>query len=180
MINVEEYKGNFKDASYDSIHGESLIEDQSQQVYILDEIAKKIASALEIDTPSSCDSVVVRDEDIYLIEFKNRDYKDITSKDKREIRKKAYQSQELILSTFLKDKTIQYVAEHVQLFVVFKSMESSPESFGKISETLNRLANGDTPEIKCKLAKFEGTFYKTVRTVSKDDFEKIYMPQIFS
>ena len=180
LINVEEYKGSLKKASYDDAKNESLITDEKQEVYILDDIAKEIAGKLEIDVPSSCDSIAIKNEDIYLIEFKNRDYKSVTSSDKRDIRKKAFQSRELLLSTFLSEKTIQYVAEHVQLLVVFKSMEGDSESFGKIAETFNYYANGEKPVIKCKLANFEGNFYKKVRTINKVDFETKYMPRIFT
>ncbi len=181
LINIEKYKGSLKQASLDDKNNESLIIDDTPDVlYILDDIAKEIAKNMEIDTPSSCDSVAVKGEDIYLIEFKNRDYKNITSNDKRDIRKKAYQSRELLLSTFLCDKTIQYIAEHVHLWVVFKSMENESESFGKIVQKFNRYANGEKPEIKCKLGFFEGTFYKEIRTMSKDEFETRYVPIIVS
>lgn len=180
LVNVEKHKGSLKKASYDSANKESLIGDEEQEVYILDDIAKEIAGKLEIETPSSCDSVVINNEKIYMIEFKNRHYKSVTSNDKREIRKKAYQSREILLSTLLREQNINYIAEHVQLFVVFKSMEGESESFDKIAGAFNRFANGNEPEIKCKLSYFEGSFYKKVRTMSKEEFEKIYMKQIFA
>lgn len=180
LLDIEKYKKSFKEASYDRVHKESLITDERKEVYIFDDIAKAIADSFEMDIPSSCDSVVLRGEDIYLIEFKNRDYEKVNTDDKRDIRKKAYQSRELLLSTFLEDKTLQYVSEHVQLLVVFKTIDNKAKSYDNIVDSMKRLAKDDRPVVRCKLDKFEGTFYKKVRTISKVDFEENYMPKIFA
>lgn len=100
LVNPNDYTGTLKEASFDEVHTESLIDDEEHSVYILDGIAIKVGNMLEIDTPSSCDSVVVKGQDIYMIEYKNRDYQKVSSRDKREIRKKLYQSRELVLNTF--------------------------------------------------------------------------------
>ena len=157
-----------------------MIDDEEHSVYILDDIAIKVGNMLEIDTPSSCDSVVVKGQDIYMIEYKNRDYQKVSSRDKREIRKKLYQSRELVLNTFWPTKDLQYIADHVHVFVVFKSMDNESVSFDKLANTLNALAGNQQEEIKCKLAKFKDTFYKEVHTISKAEFESKYMPIIFA
>ena len=180
LLDIEKYKQSFKEASYDEHNEESLITDERKEVYIFDDIAKAIAESFEMDTPSSCDSVVLRGEEIYMIEFKNRDYEKINTKDRRDIRKKAYQSRELLLSTFLVDKTLQYVSEHVQLLVVFKTIDNKAKSYDDIVESMKRLAKEERPVIRCKLGEFEGTFYKKVRTISKANFEENYMPKIFA
>lgn len=88
LLDKGNYQGTLRKASFDDANGESLIENDEVKVYLLDEMAKTIADKCEMDIPSSCDSLYMNKENIFVIEFKNREYKKITSNDKREIRKK--------------------------------------------------------------------------------------------
>lgn len=178
LLGIDKYQGTLRKASYDDANDVSLIEDDKTRVYLLDEISKEIAKEYEIDIPSSCDALHMADEDIFIIEFKNREYKDISSKDKRDIRKKAYQTPELLLSDFCKNWTIGDLARHAVLLVVFKSMQDKEESFGRIVEKFNQWANGNRSPVKCKLAKFKGVLYKDVYTIGKEEFENIFLPKL--
>lgn len=175
-------KGNYQDtlrkASFDDANGVSLIENDDVKVYLLDEMAKDIAGIYDMDIPSSCDSVCINEEEVFVIEFKNREYKDLTPKDKREIRKKAYQTSELLLNSIFRNQAMEDIVDHTTLFIVFRNMKDREKSFGKIADKLNQLANGDVPKIRCKLGQFKGTFYKNIYTIGKEDFEKIYLPMI--
>jgi hypothetical protein len=86
-LDKENYRGTIGEASYDTANEESLIENDDKIVYLLDEFAKDLANEYEIDTPSTCDSLCNNKNEILVIEFKNREYKKVTSNDKREIRK---------------------------------------------------------------------------------------------
>lgn len=178
LLSIDKYQDTLQKASYDDANDVSLIEDDKTKVYLLDEISKEIAKEYEIDIPSSCDALCMVKEDIFIIEFKNREYKDITSKDKRDIRKKVYQTPELLLSDFCRNWTVDDLANHAVLLVVFKNMQDKEESFGKIVEKINHWANGNSSPVKCKLAKFKGVFYKDVYTIGKEEFEKKFLPML--
>lgn len=133
-----------------------------------------------MDTPSSCDSLLIHEKELFVMEFKNRAYGAITSKDKREIRKKAYQTPEILLNSFLREQTMEDLALNATLIIVFKNMQEKDESFGKLSDKLNQLANGNKKRIRCGLGRFKGAFYKNVCTIGKEEFESQYLPFLTS
>lgn len=178
FFDIEKYQDTIRQASYDDANGVSLIDDEKIRVYLLDEISKEIAKEYEIDIPSSCDALCTHQENIFIIEFKNREYKDITPKDKRDIRKKAYRTPEILLNNFYRDWTMDDLAKHAVLLIVFKNMQNKEESFGRIVEKFNQWANESSLPIKCKLAKFKGVFYKDVHTIGKEEFEEKFLPML--
>lgn len=178
LFDKEKYQDTLRKASYDDANDVSLIEDDRVKAYLLDGISKETAKEYEIDIPSSCDALCVAKEDFFVIEFKNREYKDITPKDKRDIRKKAYQTPELLLNVFCRGWTMDDLIKHAILLVVFKDMQDKEESFGKIAEKLNQWANGNCSPIKCKLAKFKRVFYKDIHTIGKNEFEEKFLPRL--
>lgn len=177
-MDKENYLDTLRRASFDTANGVSLIENDDVKVYLLDEMAKELAKEYEMEIPSTCDSLYMNESGIYIIEFKNREYAGITSKDKREIRKKAYQTPELLANSIFRDRTMEDIARDTSLFVVFKNMEEKEESYGKFVSQMNSLANGCTSKIRCKLGRFKGAFYKDVHTVGKEEFETVYLPRI--
>lgn len=176
LLDKENYQGTLKKASFDDANQVSLIDNDGVTTYLLDEMAKDMEKIYAMDRPSTCDSLYIGAEENFVIEFKNRKYGRISSNDKREIRKKAYQTPELLLNTVFRDSTMENLAKRTTLLVVFKSMEDREESFGKFADKLNDLANGNTPRIRCKLGQFKGAFYKDVQTIGKEEFEEKYLP----
>ena len=179
-LEKEDYRGTLRKASYDDANDVSLIENDDVEVYLLDEMAKAIAKEYGMETPSTCDSLWTKENEIFVIEFKNREYKSIAAKDKREIRKKAYQTPEILLNSIFRNQTMENLSEHATLLVVFKNMQDKEESFGKFAGKLNQLANGSAQRVRCKLGSFKGEFYKDVHTIGKEEFEAVYLPQICS
>lgn len=176
LLDKENYQGTLKKASYDDANQVSLIDNDGVGTYLLDEMAKDMEKIYAMDRPSTCDSLFIGAEENYVIEFKNREYGKISSNDKREIRKKAYQTPELLLNTVFRNLTAEELTRRTTLLVVFKSMEDKEESFGKFADKLNHLANGNVPRIRCKLGQFKNTFYKDVQTIGKAEFEEKYLP----
>lgn len=178
LLDKENYRDTLRKASYDDANGVSLIENDDVEVYLLDEMAKDIAAEYEMEIPSTCDSLYMNEKKLYVIEFKNREYGSITSKDKRDIRKKAYQTPELLANCIFRDRTMEEIAGNISLFIVFKDMQDKEESYGKFVGKMHSLAGESTPPIRCKLGRFKGTFYRDVHTIGKEEFEKTYLPII--
>lgn len=176
LLDKEKYKGTLRTASYDDANNVSLIMDESVEIFLLDEMAKDIAKEYEMEAPSTCDAVYLNRKGNYVIEFKNREYGSMTAKDKRDIRKKAYQTPELLAHSFFRDRTMEDLASNVSLLVVFKNMQEKEESYGKIVTTLQTLAGESEPKARCKLGRFQGNFYKEVHTIGKAEFETTYLP----
>ena len=178
MIDAKEkFKKNLTELSLDSANGVSLVENDKLQMLCLDDMAVDTAENLRIDSPSSCDALYMKEKEIYVIEFKNRKYSKMSSRDKREIREKAYYSIGL-LTDMMPDKSLEELKTHTTLFVVFQEMDEEP-SYSKIVDTFNRYANKEEPVVRCQLGVFKEKYYRNIYTVGKKDFETVYLPQIY-
>ncbi len=107
FLNKGNYQSTIRRASYDDANGESLVENDDIEVYLLDEAAKNIAAECEMDIPSSCDALRIKGRNNFVIEFRNREYKTLKSSEKRDIRKKAYQTAEILQNIFFRACTME-------------------------------------------------------------------------
>ena len=176
MIAKENYLKSLKDISCDTTNGVSLIKNDEIKMLCLDDMISDISKDLCINAPSSCDAVYMKNDKIYVIEFKNRKYSQITSKDKRDIREKAYHSM-LFLLHLEDNKSMVEIKDNATLFVVFKEMDEEA-SYKNLVETINRYANGNDHVIRCQLGKLKGKYYKEIYTIDKEVFESVYLSQL--
>ncbi|MDM8566208.1 hypothetical protein QUF74_11245 [Candidatus Halobeggiatoa sp. HSG11] len=70
----KKYISSLKDTSYDSINDKYLCQNSTQEVYNFDLIVK---DRNPLKQPSSFDSLLIYDYDVYCIEFKNQKHSDI-------------------------------------------------------------------------------------------------------
>lgn len=80
--NYSDFLDNFKELSYDSTHREHLCTNETYKYHNFDKIVKK---KYPTKTPSSVDTVIFKNNKIYLVEFKNQERRIVVVK---EIKKK--------------------------------------------------------------------------------------------
>lgn len=177
-------------------------------VYDLDCITKFLCNQFySRQTLSSCDAFFQRDQEYYLIEFKNQDAQRIKP---GELEKKAFMSFNLLRLEMDQTVSVDDAREHTTLFVVFRDdvSDQAPADGAKATGTEKA---ADAPEPKpegetggsagpgsykavvdklCQLAKIEdpilfglrkmkGKFYQEIYTIPKSEFMNKWYPQLF-
>lgn len=174
MIELEKYLSSFKKTSWDPMKSESLIDDDVYPVYNFDEITTFLCRTWRMgENLSSCDGLVIRDDKIYLIEFKNQRMMNI---DKKVLSKKAFDSLYLLMHSLYPDKSIKELKDRVVLYVVH--LQSDSKSFDMFKDKAATFAKERHP-VDFGLAKYR-EFYSDVYTVGRAEFIKNHLPKIFS
>ncbi len=174
MIELEKYLSSFKKTSWDPMKSESLIDDDVYPIYNFDEITTSTCRSWRMgENLSSCDGLVIRDDMIYLIEFKNQKMMNI---DKKVLSKKAFDSIYLLMQSLYPDKSIDDLKEHIVLYVVH--LQSDSRSFDMFKDKAAAFAKERHP-VDFGLAKYR-EFYSDVYTVGRAEFIKKHMPRIYS
>ncbi|MEA3288715.1 MAG: hypothetical protein U9Q04_00925 [Campylobacterota bacterium] len=92
-----DFKSTLKSTSYDKLKEEYLCNDESQKVFDFDNIIKKVYPHKQ---PASYDALLLDENNIFCVEFKNERYSDI---DKEQLHKKLINSKEAMDDIFKKN-----------------------------------------------------------------------------
>lgn len=178
-----------KEVSFDDDNNISLIDDEQKahRVYNFDGVSKKLCKKLRGEKNFSCDAYYVkREDDTYLIEFKNQPEGNI---DQKKLKNKIYDS----ITTIVMNEDIlpETVIQRTSVIIVYnnevetlrdESSYSTSEYFSKFSGKLSCLANKqglDAFEKKFKLVNYRGTLFKEVYTIDKADFVHTFIDYLF-
>jgi len=158
-----------KETSLDTENG-CYMTDSTLEVCYFDEVVKKYAKSLTVNTPKSCDAFYIHDNNvIYIIEFKNGKIDKIDqpekSKEMSKIREKIFAS--LLILTDITQTNISCTRQSLNYILVYN--ETKNPSRISIGKSVSKKGNENF--IRFGLARFKGLYFKNVFTVSPKEFE---------
>lgn len=146
-------------------------------VFALDKIAQGYIRGMYGDKIlASSDAFMQNSEELYFIEFKNQQQKNV---DKKDVQAKALGNLMAVQLAFFPDKSIVELAEKAHFFVVFRDFsEKEKEYFEKLKERVGGYAQ---EEIICfGLRQYlERGLYRELHTIEVSKFNEIYSDSIF-
>lgn len=188
-FDASKYESTLKETSRDDVN-EYLLED-ADEVYNLDNVAKFLAQKLKMPglTRNTSDALHIDENKnvIYLIEFKNRNFRQI-KKIKQEILLKVYESIFILEWTFCKGQTKEQLSEKIVYFVVFNedkeknTIETEP-SYEKIVNTMEKLAKSAKKKERTadlQFDKLQGILFKEVHVIDVKTFLSDYKEKVFA
>ena len=149
------HKTTLKDTSYDKDNRVYLCNDERQEVYDFDDIVKKLYPAKQ---PASYDALIIYNNDIYCIEFKNQKYSNI---DNSSIKNKLKNSKE-VMDKIFKENNINIKNYKFIYCVAYKNDQS-------------KWRRGITKDvIQFGLEEYKGKYYDEIFTNDIDYFTNEY------
>lgn len=209
LQNKKDYCKTLRFVSRDTQNGLSLIEAEDI-VFDFDGITKYLCDRFySRQTLASCDAFLQRDNEYYLMEFKNREAQRIRP---GEIEKKAFMSFNLLRLEMDQTVSVEDACDHATLFVIFrddvpvqapvdreKAMDqetsadiprpeaervsersAGSDSYRALVEKVKQLAKiEETDPILFGLRKMKDKFYHQIYTIPKSEFMDKWYPQLF-
>ncbi|WP_338097031.1 hypothetical protein [Methanolapillus ohkumae] len=180
MLFNPEFQSTLKETSEDT-KAKEFMTTCSMDAINFDKIMQCYANQIRCPIPKSCDSLVVRNDELYLIEFKNGKIDDEVNMN---IKLKIYESLLVLLDVV--EKNIRYSREHVHLILVYNESKFHPsKQFKKYRKSKAFIGKkissyAEKPFIQFGLNNFQNFHFKTVNTYTQQEFEENFVNMISS
>jgi len=162
-IDYSSFIKSLRDCSLDTDSNEYMVEDCSNVICFDDFIREFFQTISKNEPPSSVDTICMIDEEVYLIEFKNGK---ISRKEKRNICSKIANS----LLVMCHNENSNLICKLNFMLVYNEEKNGETKSSHRIKTAIRGLAN--TPTVMFKLGKYKSTYFKEVKTFTKDEFAR--------
>jgi hypothetical protein len=144
-----------KEISMDKNRGLSVINDENELYYDFDAIKGKDVFIGEAEMPASPDTLIFKDDEILLVEFKNGKLVNIKNQ-KKEIKLKAIEGGFIIMDKIVKKHGFSFldVQKLNKSYVLVYNSQKNP-----LDEMINRAA---VAELEASLKIYEGNFFREI------------------
>lgn len=191
MIDIQEYdifiknKSTLKETSKDDVDKKDIKYMTNSELEVIDFDGVKDYYIKDLNlknTPRSNDALLIKDNELYFIEFKNGK---IGKKELNNVKYKIYDS--LLIFTDIINKCVDYTRRNLNYILVYNK-DYRPNPLGKLDKgevqesreydkiwgSLNQFANRDPDPFKIG-KQFEGLFFKKVYTCTEEEFEEKFI-----